>query len=143
MPVARRKRRVDAAPDDVWRLVSDPHHLPRWWPKATRVEAVDEEHFTLVLSTAKGKPVRMDFRRLETEPPSRLRFAQEVTGTPFERLLTEAITQIEVAADDGGAVVSIEQRQKLKGLNRLGGWMFTRATNRTLDEALDRLEEAV
>jgi uncharacterized protein YndB with AHSA1/START domain len=135
---------VSAPVERVWGVVGDPHHFPRWWPKAQRVEGVEEDRWTLVLSTAKGRPVRMDFRTLASEAPVRHQYAQDVRGTPFERLITESVTQISLdRGTGGGTVVAIEQRQKLRGLNRLGGWMFTRATKRTLDEALERLEEAV
>jgi uncharacterized protein YndB with AHSA1/START domain len=37
MPKVSRQRMIDAPIDRVWDLVSDPHSLPRWWPKTTRV----------------------------------------------------------------------------------------------------------
>ena len=40
MPTARRSRTVAAPPERVWGTVGDPYHLPRWWPRVTRVEAV-------------------------------------------------------------------------------------------------------
>ena len=36
--------------DDVWQVVRDPYHLPRWWPRVQRVEGVTDEHFTEVLT---------------------------------------------------------------------------------------------
>jgi len=30
---------IPAPRADVWNVVSDPYHLPRWWPKVTRVES--------------------------------------------------------------------------------------------------------
>ena len=38
--IVRRSRTVAAPVDDVWRIVRDPYHLPRWWPKTQRVEGV-------------------------------------------------------------------------------------------------------
>ena len=38
--------------------------------------------------------------------------------------------------------MTIEQRQKLRGLARFGGLLVRRATGRVLDEALDGLERA-
>jgi len=36
-----RKRTIAAPVAEVWRLVSDPYNLPRWWPRVGRVENVD------------------------------------------------------------------------------------------------------
>jgi len=40
MPTVTRTRTIEASPQDVWEVLSDPHHLPRWWPRVSRVEAV-------------------------------------------------------------------------------------------------------
>jgi uncharacterized protein YndB with AHSA1/START domain len=132
---------VAAAPAQVWATVADPHHLPRWWPRVQRVEGVTREHFTEVLSTAKGRSVRADFRILETRPPELCRWTQEVEGTPFERLLDRSETEVRVAADVDDARVELVVRQRLRGSARLGGFLVRRATARVLDEALDALAE--
>src|SRR3954454_18317648 len=36
-----RTRTVEAPPSEVWKLVSDPYNLPRWWPRTARVKNVD------------------------------------------------------------------------------------------------------
>ena len=121
--------------------MSDPHHLPRWWPRVQRVEAVDRERFTEVLATDKGRSVRADFRVLESRAPEVRRFRQEVDGTPFERLLRSAETEIRLAPDgSGGTRVTLEIRQRLRGVGALGGFMVRRATRRLADEALEGLE---
>jgi len=59
-----RKREVEAPVADVWKLVSDPHSLPRWWPRTARVENVDvkpggkRSQWTKVLQTGEGRGVR-------------------------------------------------------------------------------------
>ncbi|MGH2855564.1 MAG: SRPBCC family protein, partial [Solirubrobacteraceae bacterium] len=40
MPTTQRTRTIAAPAGEVWELVSDPHHLPRWWPRVARVEGV-------------------------------------------------------------------------------------------------------
>ncbi|HEV2769260.1 MAG TPA: SRPBCC family protein [Solirubrobacteraceae bacterium] len=67
MPTTRRTRTLEAAPQEVWRVVGDPHHLPRWWPRVTRVEGVDPGAFTQVFITAKGRTVRADHRVMARE----------------------------------------------------------------------------
>jgi uncharacterized protein YndB with AHSA1/START domain len=139
MPTTARSRDLPAAPEEVWRIVGDPYHLPRWWPRVARVEAVAGGRFTEVLQgTRSGRSVRADFRRGEL-----LRFSQEVAGSPFERVLRESETLITMAAADGGTRVAISVRQRLRGMSRLGGFLVRRATRKVLDEALDGLEAAI
>jgi hypothetical protein len=98
----------------------------------------------MVLATAKGRAVRADYRVVASEPPRRRRFAQELEGSPFERLLRSS--EIEIAltpAAEGGTEVTMELSQRLRGASRLGGFMFRGAARRTLDEALESLERAV
>jgi uncharacterized protein YndB with AHSA1/START domain len=144
MPTTTRSRDIAAPPDEVWRIVGDPYHLPRWWPKVERVEAVAGERFTELLRSAKsGRGIRADFRVVEKRKERVLRFAQELAGTPFERVLSAAETEIAVAPADGGTTVAITLRQRLRGLSRLGGFLIRRATRKILDEALDGLEAAI
>ena len=48
----------------LWELVSDPAHLPRWWPNVTRVEDVQAGAWTTVMATGSGRPVRADYTLL-------------------------------------------------------------------------------
>jgi uncharacterized protein YndB with AHSA1/START domain len=145
MPTVVRSREVPAAPGDVWQLVGDPYHLPRWWPRVARVEAVAGGRFTEVLGgTRSGRNVRADFRIEEKRKGERLRFSQELAGSPFERVLREAETTIALEpAAAGGTRVAITVRQKLRGMARFGGFLVRRATRKLLDEALDGMEAAL
>ena len=146
MPAVRRSRTLDAPPERVWDVISDPYHMPRWWPEVTRMEAVEADRFTQVFTTRKGRPVRMDFRLLASEPPGpggeppgRRAWEQELAGTPFERVLGEAVTEIVLERSGGQTRVTIALSQKLRGYNRTGGFMLRRATRAKIDEALDGL----
>jgi uncharacterized protein YndB with AHSA1/START domain len=139
VPTARRKRTVAASPEAVWEVIEDPHHLPRWWPDVGRVEGVEPDRWTLVFTTQKGRPVRADFRLLESHRPWLRSWEQEIAGTPFERVLNESIIEIALEPVDGGTQVTIEQQQKLRGYSRTGGILLRRATARKLDQALDGL----
>jgi uncharacterized protein YndB with AHSA1/START domain len=143
MPVTRVSRTVPAVPDVVWPVVSDPWHQPRWWPRVRRVEGVADGRWTQVLATQSGKGIRADFQMLETEAPRRLRWEQELAGSPFERFLEQAVTTIELAPAGAGTRVSIELRQQLLGWSRLAPWLFRRAARRQLGEALEGLERAL
>jgi uncharacterized protein YndB with AHSA1/START domain len=146
MATVRRSITIDAGPARVWEVLQDPHHMPRWWPGVTRMEAVEPDRFTQVFVTKNGKPVRVDFNVLESEPPdeagtARRAWEQEVIGTPFERVLSESITEVQIApAGAARTVVTLTLDQKLRGYSRFGGFMLKRATVGRLDEALANLE---
>jgi uncharacterized protein YndB with AHSA1/START domain len=147
MPTVSRSRIVSAPPERVWRVVANPHDMPRWWPLVARMEGVDDEQFTQVLRTEKGRLVRADFRVLASDPPGpaveeagRRVWEQDVAGTPFERVLGEAITEVVLERSDDATRVTIIQRQQLRGFSRTGGFLLRRATRAKLSEALDSLE---
>jgi uncharacterized protein YndB with AHSA1/START domain len=142
VPTARRSRIVAAPLEELWEMIGDPHHLPRWWPRVERVEDVEDGAFTELMRTAKGKAVRADFRLLETDWQAHsLTWEQQLEGTPFARVLRESRTQVSLEPAEGGTRVTIELEQKLTGFfPRFGGFMVRRAAAATLDEALDGLE---
>jgi len=148
MPTSRRIRRLQVAPEHVWEVIADPHHLPRWWPGVKRMEGVGPDAWTEVHMTKKGRAVRLDFRLLESQPLEladggswRRAWEQEIEGTPFERVLDEAITEVTLTATGDGTEVTLERRERLRGSTRLGGGlMLKRATRKRLDQALDELE---
>jgi uncharacterized protein YndB with AHSA1/START domain len=152
VPTARRNRTIAAPVEQLWEIVADPHHLPRWWPRVTRVEGVDGRAFTEVMRTRKGKVVRADFDVVARDERARLlTWAQRIQGTPFARVLSSAETDVSLAPANDATEVTIELRQVLAGFSprlgllaglspRIGGRMVRRAAERTLDEALDGLE---
>ena len=147
MATTRRSRTVNASPEEVWELISDPHHMPRWWPGVKRMEDVSDDRWTQVFTTKKGRPVRVDYHLLRSDPPGAggdppavRTWEQEIPGTPFERVLSEAITEIVLEPAETGTEVTISQRQKLRGYSRTGGFLLRRATRGKLDEALDGLD---
>jgi uncharacterized protein YndB with AHSA1/START domain len=160
MPTASASRTIAASPEAVWDVVGDPHHLPRWWPRVTRVEGVQADTFTEVLRGRKGKVVRADFTVLESRPRQRVVWSQEVEGTPFEGVLRSAVTQIELKPVVDGAAwgteVRIELRQEMPsplgggaglsravlGIGRFGSPLVKRAAAATVEQALDGLARA-
>ncbi len=156
MPTARRSRTIAAPVEDLWALIDDPHHLPRWWPRVERVEDVEGDAFTEVMRTRKGKLVRADFDVTHRdEPEHTLTWSQRVHGTPFEQVLSSAETQLWLTPSETSrrsTDVTLELRQEMvrysgrsSGLfmglaPRFGSTMVRRAAAATLDEALDGLE---
>jgi uncharacterized protein YndB with AHSA1/START domain len=149
VPSVSGRRVIDAPVEAVWSVVADPYHLPRWWPRATRVENVRgaaggrRSQWTAVMETKSGRPVRADFRCLSAAANERFVWEQEVQGTPFEKILRSSVLEIHLRAVDGATEVTLKSRQALRGLSRLGSPMMRRATAQTLDEALDGLRAAV
>jgi uncharacterized protein YndB with AHSA1/START domain len=165
MPNARRSRTIAAPAPALWEVISDPHHLPRWWPRVSRVEDVHEGAFTEVMKTRKGKTVRADFDLVHADEQSgTVRWEQRLEGTPFAAVLQSSETELRlvpvgadgVDSEGSGTEVTIEMRQELSGgraakpqqgarsFARLnvswGGRLVRRAALATIDEALDGLE---
>ena len=138
-----RARTVPAPLDEVWEVVVDPYHLPRWWPRVQRVEEVTGNAWTKVMMSSRGRAVRSDYTRIETEAPRRMLWRHEVEESPFERLLNESLIEIELESDgDERTRVRLTADQSLRGKTRFGAMMVRRATRRNLDEALDGLKRA-
>jgi uncharacterized protein YndB with AHSA1/START domain len=162
MPTARASRRIAAPVEELWAVVSDPHHLPRWWPRVTRVEDVREAAFTEVMKTKKGKTVRADYELVGLDAAAHtVRWDQRIEGTPFAAALASSETELrlEPAGPEAGAAatdVIIELRQQLSGgravkppagrwsLGRRnpswGGRLVRKAAQATIEEALAGLE---
>lgn len=164
MPTTTRTRTIDAPASKLWELVRDPHHLPRWWPRVTRVEGVDGQAFTEVLRSDRGRTVRADFLLLSSdEQEMRLVFSQQIEGTPFATVLRSAETELQLRelADGEATEVTITLSQTLRAMRdrergsrpvavwegasglftRIGNPMVRRAAAKTLDEALDGLAQ--
>lgn len=147
MPRVVRRRRLGAPPREVWSVVSDPYHLPRWWPRTKRVENVTSgapsgRKWTQVLETRDGRGIRADYRCISAAAEERYVFEQLLEGTPFAGILRSARTEVRLRPTEAGTEVSVASEQRLRGLSRLGGFMMRRAIGRTLSEALSGLERA-
>ena len=139
--VVRRARVVPAAAQEVWRVVSDPHRLPAWWPGVTRVEEASREAWTTVLVSPKGKQVRADYSLDEADEPERIRWRHEVEASPFERLLAESTVELRLEPDPGGAGTRVELTlaQRPRGWARFSPFQLRAAAGRQAETALDGL----
>ncbi len=145
MPVVTEHSDLDAPLERVWRVVSDPYSLPRWWPRVERVEEVSESSWTMVLMSDRGKPVRADYTLADSHPMELLEWHQELEESPFERMLSESrlVIQLDGAEGAGATAVKLRSTERLRGLARLGSPMVRRATRKRLSQALERLGELV
>ena len=144
MPTVRRSRTLRATPEEIWAVVGDAHHLPRWWPRVARVEGVEEDAFTQVLTTPKGRTVRADFHVLQSEAPRARSWGQQLVNTPFQRVLAQSQVEVRLEpAGDAATRVAVVLVQRVRGLALLGSFMVRSAGRRQLDDALDGLEALV
>ena len=105
-----------------------------------RVEAVTKRGWTSVLVSDRGNAVRTDWTVEANEQPVRRRWRQDVEGSPFERLLRSAETEVRLAPDgEGGTRVTLTIRQRLRGIGALGSFLVRRAARKQADGALDAL----
>ena len=141
--IVRRSRTLAAAPEAVWRVLADPRTLARWWPRVERVKAVTGEGWTTVLRSERGRALRADWRLEADDPPRRRAWAQELDGTPFAKVLAERHVEARVEPAGEGTRVTLELRQRGRGMARFGRFMLRRAAKKELDGALDGLTRAV
>jgi uncharacterized protein YndB with AHSA1/START domain len=143
MPTVTRSRTIAAPQDALWEVVSDPYHLPRWWPNVQRVEDVSGAAWTTVATSSRGRAVRFDWSRVYLDAPERIVWRQELDQTPFEKFLRESVTG--VILEPAGQATTVELRivRKLRGLARFGGIQMRRAARKELDAALAGLEAVV
>jgi uncharacterized protein YndB with AHSA1/START domain len=142
--VVRRQRTLSGTPSDIWRIVSDPARLPAWWPGVSRVEEASREAWTTVLVSPKGKSVRADYSLVEAREPTCLRWKQEVEESPFERLLAESSTELELDPDPGGGTsVRLTLNQRPRGWARFSPFQLRAAAGRQAEAALEGLANLV
>jgi uncharacterized protein YndB with AHSA1/START domain len=140
-----RRRRIAAPASALWGVITDPYHLPRWWPLTQRVENVTGaepalQSWTQVLETRDGRGVRADYVCIAAADGERYVFEQTIEGTPFERFVKRARTEIRLEPRNGDTEVTMALDRRLRGLSRLGSPLMRRAIGRTLNEALSGLE---
>jgi uncharacterized protein YndB with AHSA1/START domain len=137
--IVRSETLVPERVEEVWRVVSDPARLPDWWPGVTRVEDASALAWTTVLQSAQGKAVRADYTRVSASEPSQISWSQELAGTPFERILDEAITSISLSPENGGTRVELALEQQPRGWARLAPFQFRSAGKHQVEAALEGL----
>jgi hypothetical protein len=92
------------------------------------------------MRSSRGRAVRADWRLAEQEHGVRRVWAQELEGTPFEKLLTERRVEVRLAPVESGTRLTLTLVQRPRGWSRFGGLMLRRAAGKELNGALDNLE---
>ena len=141
--VTSRSRVIGATREQVWQLIADPYHHPRWWPRVERVEGVTARGWTNVLISARGNTVRTDWTVVENQQPVERAWTQEVVGTPFERLFERNTIAARLDREEAGTRVTLTFDQRARGLARYLPFILRRPMRRQIDEALDGLARAL
>ena len=123
-----------AAPRErVWELVSDPHHLPRWWPRAVRVEdvrrcgsgtrsAVDDGARD---RARQGRAGRLPLHQRGARGALRLGAGARGHALRADPALL-ARSRSGSRARTAGTEVTLASSERLRGLSRLGSPMMRR-----------------
>lgn len=146
MPSVTRKKVVAADPDRVFDVISDPKRLTEWWPRVTRVEAVEgrpgaaRTRWTNVLTADSGRRLRLDYRCLASNRPERYEWEHELEGTPFSDHLLSQSTEIRLSPHAEGTKVEITSTHALRGSARIAGFAMRKTQRQMLEVALVGLE---
>ena len=146
MPRVSRRQRLEASPGDIWRVVSDPYHLPRWWPRTQRVENVTSGPRRAASGPRcwrreTGGACAPTIAASAPQRASATCSSSSWRGHPSTGSCARPAPRSD-AARAGRHRVTMTAEQRLRGLSRLGGLMMRRAMGRTLSEALNGLERA-
>jgi uncharacterized protein YndB with AHSA1/START domain len=139
---------VGAEPDQVFDLISDPKRLTEWWPRVTRVEAVEgrpgaaRTRWTNVLTADSGRRLRLDYRCVASNRPERYEWEHELEGTPFADHLVSQSTRVRLSPHREGTRVEITSTHALRGSARIAGFAMRKTQRQMLDAALAGLERA-
>jgi uncharacterized protein YndB with AHSA1/START domain len=143
VPTARRSRTIAAPAQELWELMLDPHHLPRWWPRVTRVEDVEENAFTEVMKTRKGKLVRADFSVVRDDAAHALTWVQRIEGTPFASVLKSAETELRLAPVAAGAAQAFggDKASQRSSAEASGGYESSPASGAATEVTIELRQE--
>lgn len=145
MPSVTRKTIVNAAPDQVYDLISDPVRLADWWPRVVRVEDVsgkpgaERTRWTCVLGAESGRLLRLDYRCSGATRPDRYEWEHELEGTPYEKHLAKQAFKVNIAESNGGSEVSVTTINSLRGTAKIAGFSMKKGQRRLIDDALEAL----
>ncbi|MFN2543738.1 MAG: SRPBCC family protein [Actinomycetota bacterium] len=98
MTVVNASIEIEATPEEVWAVVSDPRNLPRWDRHVTKVVGVPKEgleegtEYTTIMSFM-GVRAHVDAEVLEIKPPEHSRI--RLSGPVLEAVVTSHVTRLD------------------------------------------------
>lgn len=100
--------RLNAAPDTVWRLITEVERYPEWRPGLNRVERGPDIAGLPSWYEVCGRLARVHFRIAASEPPSRL-----VTQIVGDRLPLSGTWIYELEADGAGTLITLTEWENI------------------------------
>lgn len=149
MPKVKRTRLVDASPEAVYDVISDPRRLEDWWPRVDRVENIDggagkdRTRWTNVLAADSGRRLRLDYRCTAASRPKRYMWEHELEGTMFEEHMKSQTTEILLEPEGEGTEMTVVSINELRGSARIAGFTMKKSQRELIDQALDSLEKVL
>lgn len=149
MPKVKRTRLVDASPEAVYDVISDPRRLEDWWPRVDRVENIDggagkdRTRWTNVLAADSGRRLRLDYRCTAASRPKRYMWEHELEGTMFEEHMKSQTTEILLEPEGQGTEITVISINELRGSARIAGFSMKKSQRELIDTALDSLQEVL
>jgi uncharacterized protein YndB with AHSA1/START domain len=146
LPSVTRKRLLQARPEQVFDVISDPKRFSDWWPRVVRVEHVTgrpgaaRTRWTNVLAADSGRKLRLDYCCVSSSRPDRYEWEHELEGTPFADHLLRQVNEIRLSPEGEGTEVRLSSTHTLKGSARLAGFAMKRSQREMLEGALNGLE---
>ena len=149
MPKLKRTRVIDASPEAVYDVISDPRRPDEWWPRVDRVANVDggpgkdRTPWTNVLAPDSGRRLRLDYRCTAASRPKRYVWEHELEGTMFEEHMKSQTTEILLEPEGQGTEMTVISINELRGSARIAGFSMKKSQRQLIDTALDSLQEVL
>lgn len=99
--------------------------------------------WTNVVEADSGRRLRLDYRMVDSDRGSRLCWEHLLEGTAFSGHLARQAVEVELSDAPEGTRVAVTAIGELKGAARLAGPSLKSDQKKLLDEALERLSQAL
>lgn len=132
--------RLDARPDEVWRALTDPTELDRWWTTRSESEVETGGRFRYVWEFEEAeKNGKQEGRYVEVDAPHRIRYPWEAG--------VETEVEFRLEASDGGTELTLRHSGWQEGMDEVremisNAWgMFLGNLKSVLEDGVDRRAE--
>ena len=99
---------VEARPEIVFEVISDPDHVAEWWPDEARYEAVVGSTGEILFADPNGGKVEM-LTVVEIDPPSRFAFRWTQPAGEDGAEGNSLLVTFDLEAQDGGTLVRFRE----------------------------------
>ena len=104
-----REIRIDASPEVVFDVVSDPAHVRQWWPDEADYEPVAGSRGGIVFTDNAGERVPVAFQVVDAVPPKRFAFRWTHAADEVADAGNSFLVVFELEADGGGTLLRMTE----------------------------------